>query len=62
MTVIGAAGGAIAVWGLIKVGHNRERRNRLDEQIRDLKGNQAGLTLDLLPRREGVGLGLTLRL
>lgn len=62
MTVIGAAGGAVAIWGLIKVGHNREKRNQLDERIRELKGNQAGLTLDLLPRREGVGLGLTLRL
>jgi hypothetical protein len=62
LAVIGVAGGAVAVWGLIKLGHNRDRRNQLDERILELKGNQAGLSLDLLPRRDGAALGLTLRL
>jgi hypothetical protein len=62
LAVIGVAGGAVAVWGLIKVGHNRDRRNQLDERILELKGNQAGLSLGLLPRRDGAALGLTLRL
>lgn len=62
LAVIGVAGGAVAVWGLIKLGHNRDRRNQLDERIVELKGNQAGLSLGLLPRRDGAALGLTLRL
>jgi hypothetical protein len=62
LAVIGVAGGAVAIWGLIKVGHNRDRRNQLDERIQELKGNQAGLSLGLLPRRDGAALGLTLRL
>jgi hypothetical protein len=62
LAVIGAVGGGVAVWGLIKSGQNRRRRNELNNRIRELKGEQIGLTLDVLPRPNGAALGLTLRM
>lgn len=61
MTVIGVVGAGVAVWGLIKVQSNRRERARLDQRIRDLKG-EAALSVDLYPRKEGLSLGLTLRM
>ena len=57
-----AVGGGVAVWELIKSGQNRRRRNELNNRIRELKGEQIGLTLEVLPRPNGAGLGLTLRM
>jgi hypothetical protein len=62
MTVVGVIGGGVAVWGLIKSGQNRRRRTELNNRVRELKGEQISLTLDVLPRANGGGLGLTLRM
>jgi hypothetical protein len=62
MALIGLAGGGVAVWGLIKSGQNRRRWRELNDRVRELKGEQLSLTLDVLPRPNGAGLGLTLRM
>jgi hypothetical protein len=62
MALVGLAGGGLAVWGLIKSGQNRRRWRELNDRVRELKGEQLSLTLDVLPRANGAGLGLTLRM
>jgi hypothetical protein len=62
MTVVGVVGAGVAVWGLIRSGQNRRRRTELNNRIRELKGEQISLTLDVLPRPNGAALGLTLRM
>jgi hypothetical protein len=62
MALIGLAGGGVAVWGLIKSSQNRRRWRELNDRVRELKGEQLSLTLDVLPRPNGAGLGLTLRM
>jgi len=62
MTVVGVVGGGVAVWGLIKSGQNRRRRTELNNRVRELKGEQLSLTLDVRPRANGAALGLTLRM
>jgi hypothetical protein len=62
MTVVGAIGGGIAIWGLIKNSHNREKRRALNNRILELKGERAGLTFGVTPRKNGASLALTLRM
>ena len=60
--VVALVGGGVAIWGLIKIGNNRAQRNILNNKIKELNGGMAGLSLDILPRKDGAALGLTLRL
>lgn len=62
LTAIGVVGGAVAVWGLIKSGSNRDKRRSLNNRILELKGERAGLSFGITPRKHGATFGLTLRM
>lgn len=58
----GAVLSAIAIWGLVTVLNNSSRRKEIDARIRELQGERATLSFELVPARRGAAVALTLSL
>ena len=58
----GAVLSAIAIWGLVTVLNNNSRRKEIDARVRELQGERATLSFELVPTRHGGAVALTLSL